>query len=157
MSILLLGITLVVFSVASMLDAARISETLRQPGVFDLVGPDRYLMGTGILLLVLGVGLLYQGARQVYAGGRHAPGAGGDSDANTHLWLLGGIVVYAVLMATVGYTISTLVFFLIAFRVMGMRSWGWVVGSAVVVTSCFAILFRYAADMPLPKGWFGLG
>jgi putative tricarboxylic transport membrane protein len=153
MSFLLLGITLIVFSAASIVDAARISTNLRQPGVFDIVGPDRYLLGAGALLLVLGVGLVYQGANQLLGRAPRISVHTADSGSNTHLWLLGSIVLYAMLMPTVGYVIATLVFFLTAFRVMGMRNWAWILGSAVVVTASLAIIFTYAADMPLPRGW----
>lgn len=157
MPFLLLGLTLEVFAIASILDANRISTRLRLPGVFDLMGPDRYLLAIGILLLLLGLGLIAQGARQLRAaaGTRTSPAA--TEAVHTHLWLLAAIVLYAVLMPVAGYTIATLAFFLAAFRIMGMRSWGWTIGSASVVTASFAWIFLRAADMPLPRGWLNLG
>jgi hypothetical protein len=157
MPILLLGLAFEVFAIASLLDANRITTNLRRPGVFDLMGPDRYLMAIGVILLLLGLGLIFQGVRQLRTATPTATLPVATEPVRTHLWLLGAIILYVVLMPVAGYAIATLAFFLAAFRIMGMHRWGWTIGSAVLVTASFVLIFVWAADMPLPKGWLQLG
>lgn len=157
MAILLLGIAIAVFGLASVIDANRITTQLRLPGVFDLMGPDRYLMAVGVGLLLLATTLIFQGLRAVRVSRPKTVVVTESNASNVHLQLLCVLVLYAVLTPVVGYMFATFLFFIAAFRVMGVTTWRWSLISAVPATGSFILIFVVAADMNFPKGWFNIG
>lgn len=150
---ILLGALFVVFAAVSFWDGYRIATTLRRPGVYDGLGPDRYLIAVGAVILVLGIALAVQGFLEMQ---RAAPKSEEEEPASRrHLWLLAAICGYAVLIWFLGYAASTLLFFIAALWIMGHRDWRWNLSSSVALTLAFFLLFEYAADISLPKGVFG--
>ena len=64
MAVALMGLSFLVFGAISIWDALRISGTVRLRGTLDLVGPDGYLLGVAVLLIVVGFLLLIQGVSE---------------------------------------------------------------------------------------------
>jgi len=163
----LLGIALLVFGVASILDARRIGSTIRRRGTLDIVGPDGYLLGVGVLLLLLGVLLALQAWLQwrraaprdagAAAAAAAAATATADEGGYAHFALIAALLGYAVLLPIAGYAASTVVFLLAVFRIMGVRSWARSAAGALALTILFYVAFTRVADLPLPRGWHGLG
>ena len=157
----LLGIALLVFGVASILDARRIGSTIRRRGTLDIVGPDGYLLGVGVLLLLLGVLLALQAwlqwRRAVPRDAGAAATATADEGGYAHFALIAALLGYAVLLPVAGYAASTVIFLLAVFRIMGVRSWVRSAGGALALTILFYVAFTRVADLPLPRGWHGLG
>jgi hypothetical protein len=149
---IVLGSIFIVLAGISFWDGYRIMTTLRRPGVYDGLGPDRYLLVVGAMMLLLGVALAVQGAREYRQ--RTAPAAD-DQASNRHLWLLATICGYAFLIWFLGYAAATLAFFIAALWIMGQRNWRWNLPSAVALTVAYYFMFEYAADISLPQGVFG--
>jgi hypothetical protein len=61
MPAMILGLLFLVFGAVSIRDAQRIASTIRKRGTLDVIGPDGYLEGTAVLLIVVGILLLVQG------------------------------------------------------------------------------------------------
>jgi len=169
-----LGVAFLLFGAVSVWEALRIGGTLRSRGTLDLIGPDRYLLGVAVLLLVVGVILLIQGAyaarrsRTVQPAAappmRSAPVNGHASVAttdapvgNAHLWLLGTLFAYAVLLQVLGYLLATVAFTAATFRIMGTKSWWTTLIGAIVLTGVCYASFLWIADLPLPRGMLGIG
>ena len=148
---IVLAAIFIVLAGISLWDGYRITTTLRRPGVYDGLGPDRYLMTIGLLVLILGVALAVQGAREFR---RHAPQPAGEPASNRHLWLLGTVCGYVVLIWLLGYALATLAFFIAALWIMGQRDWRWNLPSALALTVAYYLMFEYAADISLPQGVF---
>ncbi len=149
---LILAVAMLIFSVASVMDAGRITSAYRVPGAFDLLGPDRYLTGAGILIGVLGLALLVQSILALRtATSSRVPSLGSD-ESRRHLLIAAILVGYAVLIPVLGYTAATFVFFPFAFRIMGVSDWRYVALWSVASTAAFYLSFVVLADMPLPKG-----
>jgi hypothetical protein len=151
MPTMLLGVIFVLIAGVSLWDANRITTNLRRPGVFDSLGPDRYLMAVGVVLLVLGVALAVQGALSL----RRKPETAEEPGSQRHVWLFVIVCAYAGFIWLIGYAPATLAFFLATLWIMGQRDWRWTVPSAVALTLTFFLLFEYAADISLPRGQFG--
>jgi len=153
----LLGGALFVLGCVSLWDAYGIASRQRRPGVFDSLGPDRYLMTVAVMLLIVGLCVNVQEARRAPPPvSRHAQRSNAEA-ARAHLWLLAAMCSYIGAIAVVGYALATFAFFALAFWIMGLRSWRWNVASSVALATAFVLLFQYLADMPLPKGAFGAG
>lgn len=149
---ILLGAIFVALAGVSFWDGYRIASTLRRPGVYDGLGPDRYLMAVGLLVLILGVALAVQGAREFH---QKAPEVAGEQASTRHLWLLAAICGYVALIWLLGYAIATFAFFVATLWIMGQRDWRWSLPSAAALTAAYFLMFEYAADISLPKGVFG--
>jgi putative tricarboxylic transport membrane protein len=158
MSVVALGLSFLLFSAVSIWDGLRIAGSVRLRGTLDLIGPDRYLLGVGVLLAVVGLLLLVQGIlmmRKPQAAG--ATPAGDDGGGYVHFALIGILLAYAMLLPIAGYLITTLAFFLVTYRVMGMERWGVNILSSLASTALFWAAFTILADLPLPKGLLDIG
>jgi hypothetical protein len=149
---ILLGAIFVALSAVSLWDGYRIMTTLRQRGMYDGLGPDRYLMTVGLIVFILGVALAVQGARER---SRQAPETADEQASSRHIWLLGAICGYAALIWFLGYAPATLAFFVAALWIMGERDWRWNLSWAAALTVIYVLVFDYAADISMPKGLFG--
>ena len=153
-----LGIAFLIFGGVSIWDARRIASTTRLRGTLDIVGPDGYSLGVGVLLLAIGVLLTLKGfADARHRGARVAPSAADETGSYSHFALIAVLLVYAIAMPVVGYAVTTLAFFLAVFRIMGIRSWVRNAVASLGLTVLFYLAFTIVADLPLPKGWHGLG
>ncbi len=70
--------------------------------------------------------------------------------------MLGGLVIYGILIPLVGYAPATLVFFILIFRVLGLRSWWAGIGLGLVLTLIFQVLFGHFLGVALPRGLLNL-
>jgi hypothetical protein len=165
MSHALLGLAFLLFGAVSVWDANRIASTIRLRGTLDVVGPDRYLLGVAVLLIVVGALLVVDGivaarrraVRTVGATAR-APGAATVEEGGyAHFALMAALLAYALLMPVAGYAAATLAFLVAVFRIMGIRSWTRTIVASLLLTALFFVSFTELADLPLPKGWHGLG
>src|SRR6185436_3606050 len=103
MSVVLLGLSFLLFSAVSIWDGMRIAGSVRLRGTLDLIGPDRYLLGVAVLLALVGVLLLVQGVlmmRKPQAAGT-APAAD-DGGSYVHFALIGILLAYAILLPIAG-------------------------------------------------------
>ena len=155
MPTLLFGLALLALAACGLWDGYRIATTVREPGVFDPVGPDYYMLGVAAVLFVLALCLVVQGVRRP-ASDNDEPVIPEDEKSNRHLWLVAAVGVYLVLMPTAGYLVATMVFFLATLRIMGPISWQRNALISLALTAVFFMLFAIGADMPLPKGFLPL-
>lgn len=160
MPIVLLGVAFLVFGAASMWDSHRITMAERSRGVFDLIGPDYYLLTIGVLLIVMAFFLVFQGAAQMRAQRAGGAVSAGEPDAGLgwrHLWLAITLFAYVLLIPLIGYPIATFLLFFSLFTVMGVERWTTIVLSSLVLAVVFFVVFVIFADMPFPKGLLNIG
>lgn len=145
-----LGFVFIIFGAASAWDGFRITNTVRTPGVFDLVGPDRYLLALGALLAILGAVMIGSVMRSAPAG--DAVAVSTNNGSRVHVWLFALTSAYVGAILIAGYAAATLLFFVLAFRLLGLRDWRRNLPTAVALAVIYYVLFIHLADMPLPKG-----
>lgn len=145
-----LGIVFLALGALSIADANRITNHVRKPGTFDVLGPDGYIFYVGILLIVLAGILGFVSLRQEAQPSRQCA-----QSARSHVYLLIFAVtaLYAALVPIVGYTAATALYFVSALRVLGGRTWPADLSSAMILTIMFYTAFVYFADLPMPRGW----
>lgn len=138
-------------------DGLRITEALRRPGIYDIVGPDRYLVVVGVLLLICGAGLALQ-AIGPEAGDDGEPQVETEDSPAPHgslrpmLLLFGALMAYAVTLPWLGYLLSTLLFLGLAFYLSGVEGGRRIVFAAVALSVGFQVVFVQFADMAMPSG-----
>jgi len=62
--------------------------------------------------------------------------------------------IYIFLMSIVGYLLATLVYFLMEFRVEGVKSWRLVVVLSLVLSAAYYVIFVQLCEMMFPRGIF---
>lgn len=69
--------------------------------------------------------------------------------------ILGGLILFAVLMETVGFTVNTLLFVTYLMKVVQKERWSQTIVIAVATTACLFIVFQLLLGITLPKNEFG--
>jgi hypothetical protein len=131
-------------------DGMRITRDLRESSTFDAIGPDRYVIGLGVLLLLAGFVYLAFGPRsQAQKLADDAPRGFG-----LPMWiaLTALMLGYVGAIVLAGYALATALFFVVALRVMGAASWKRTLVPALVAAAVYWLLFARLADMSLPRG-----
>lgn len=147
------GFFFILLSFIGLYDTWRIRTEVRPTADFDGIGPDGYLAILSLILLALGLTLALRSK---------IPGETSDwSDLRRwpppdYVVVAAIMTVFVALIPVIGFSISSLMFFLALFGLLGDWSWTRTVGYAVVTTAVVYIVFVYFADMSLPKSFLGV-
>jgi len=136
----------------SLADGWRISQQAREVANFDAIGPDRYLLALGALMIAGGLWRLL-GAGPHAAGARREPGAAGGGRTfhlALTLVLLAGV---AALTPVLGFSLACLLFLAAELQLLAGWPWWKSVATSAAAALAFHAAFVWLADMPLPKGW----
>lgn len=146
------GILFMLAGIVSLVDGWRIATEAREQANFDAIGPDRYLLALGALMLVGGVWrLLAQpdlSAEHHRAIADHATGS--MPTLATTLVMLAG---FAALTPAIGFSLACLLFLAAQFALLSGWPWWKNVATAAVAASALHAAFIWFADMPFPKGY----
>ncbi len=141
----------VAFGLAAMVEGLRL-VVYKDPYVFyDPVGPGYYV-------LALSVGLLIVGAVHLVVHYRKSGVVTYTAGSREMRPLFSSIIVlvlYLLLISFTGYLVATLFFFLLQFRVTGVRSWRTNVILTLVFTAVYYVIFVRLCEMVFPRGIFG--
>ena len=140
------SLLLIVLGVVSSWEAIRLGREARGEQLFDVVGPDRYLLGIAVLLILLGLFHL--------RGKPPAPPEAADESRAAHLpaALTGLMAIYAAAMPFIGYALATALFLVAALSLTRAGS-RWIILAVAIITSiAFVLVFDVFAEMPLPIG-----
>jgi hypothetical protein len=156
MSERLWGLALVTIGGLWMWDGWRLEKAERASSMFDSLGPDRYLVMMGGLLVLTGL-IIGLGKPEVQDGEQV-----GTSTLAFHRRFFSPpvlftllLVAYALVIPRLGYTGSTLLFFFLAYYLAGRRNVVATLTTSVFSAGVFYVLFPYLADMSLPRGVLG--
>lgn len=115
-----------------------------EPGLFP------FLIGSGIVLL----SVVQAVSQFLIIGDRAERGRIGDvRRVGIVVLLLGG---YALALERVGFLVCTVLFFVVLFRTLGSRGWGYAIGAGVLGTLLAYALFDVWLRVNLPRGPLGL-
>jgi hypothetical protein len=149
------GALFLLLGVVSIADGWRIAQQAREGANFDAIGPDRYLIGLGAAMLLAGLWRLLRGLPPESDVATVVPDR--DGKATAHLLLtLAMLVAFALLVPVLGFSPTCFLFLAAQLRVLGGWSWWRSLGVAAPIALAFHLAFISLADMPLPKGYFGI-
>ncbi len=143
------GVCLIIIGVIIVWNGWLLGQNERATSMFDVLGPDRYIILIGALIIFSGI--LIALSRPANAA---SAGTGERSLAPTTFSI--ALSVYAATIPWLGYTTATFFFFVGAFLLAGRRNIISTLVISVISTASFYLLFIYFADMPLPLGIFGV-
>jgi hypothetical protein len=150
------GLFFVLLGLVSIADGWRITQQAREGANFDAIGPDRYLIALGGLLLAAGIWRTCQRAEpaSIASGSaRQEPrGEPDGAEARTLLLTVAALAGFALLVPIVGFTPASLLFLIAQLRIMADWPWWRIVLAALTIAAALDVTFVRFADMPLPKG-----
>jgi hypothetical protein len=145
------AILFMLLGAVSLADGWRISQQAREAANFDAIGPDRYLLALGFLLLAAGLWRLL-GSAQVDAERRDDAGEAPSMGSHLALTLV-LLAAFAALTPVLGFSLACLLFLAAQLQLLGRWPWWRSAAAAVVIALAFHATFVWLADMPLPKGF----
>jgi hypothetical protein len=149
------GVLFLLLGAVSLADGWRIARQAREGANFDAIGPDRYLIALGALMLLGGLWRLLRNPEPAVE--TAAAAADGDGGAMSSLLLtVGQLAAFALLVPVLGFAPTCFLFVAVQLRMLGGWTWWRSLGVAALIAISFHIAFIGFADMPLPKGYFGI-
>jgi hypothetical protein len=147
------GLVFLAFGGVAIAEGWHIERDVRAGSNFDAVGPDRYLMAIGALLLVLGLWLSLRPLQL----GEKAHNDRLPADVRINLFVtLGMLAAFTLAIPYAGFTLGCFVFLTVLFH--RLSDWSWVRSAltAAASSAIFDIALVRLADVPLPAGIIGL-
>jgi hypothetical protein len=146
------GVLFVLLGLLSAGDGWRITQQARVGANFDAIGPDRYLITLGALMLIAGVWrLLSKPETEPRA---HAEAR--SSELPTLALTLVLFAAFAFAVPYLGFSLACFLFLTAELWVLSRWAWWKTLALAVPIALAFHVAFITFADMPLPKGYFGI-
>ena len=149
------GLLFLLIGVVSIADGWRITQQARQGANFDAIGPDRYLMALGALMLAAGAWRLVP--RTLLQTEPRTPEDEQSAGATRSLLVtLGLLGAFAFAVPLIGFSVACFLFLAAQLRLLGGWTWWRSLAAAALIALAFHVAFIRFADMPLPKGYFGI-
>jgi putative tricarboxylic transport membrane protein len=115
----------------------------------DAIGPGAYIVAYSICLLIVGAAYLVLNFR------KKATSEGVPvewKNPSKVLKMVASFVIYNVLIELVGYLIATILFFLMQFKIVGVRSWRTIFLLSLIGAAVYYILFEKYCSIIFPHG-----
>jgi hypothetical protein len=148
------GILLLVISIICLTESLRLISGLDPKRISDVLGPGYYIFSLGIFLMITGMIHLFMHYRVALRTKKWSfTQKLGIREMNmkvVHMILV--FVIYILLIHTVGYFVSTLLFFFLEFRLAGVRSWKSNMILTSIVTVVFYFVFIHYCQIVFPRG-----
>lgn len=147
-----------IIGLVNIAESLRLTLTMRQPGIYDVVGPDHYSFIVGLALITAAIIYLFVHPRQTSTGKRRESneGTGEGSGLVKVVGIVGILALYAILIPAIGYFLASIVFFCLILKTLGLSSWILSVILSVGMTLIYQLTFGYFLGVILPKGFLGL-
>jgi hypothetical protein len=147
----LLGIGLI-----GLAEGLRLTQNIDPDAITDVLGPGYYIFFLGLILMIAGITHLFLHDRKTVSMKQEA------SDRETGkqkvnlivLYMAVVLVIYLVAINIAGYLVATPIFFLLEFRLAGVKSWNRNVILTLALTAAFYLIFINYCRMVFPPGVF---
>ncbi len=145
------GVFLIAISIFSITESVRLMLSRDPTILYDTLGPGSYLLFVSIGLLISS--LMYISKHLIKEGPEVAERA--ETTGRMRLRVITSFIaylVYVVLMDISGYSTATLVFFILMFRIVDIKSWTHNIILSASLTLAFYVIFVKYCNMAFPKG-----
>ncbi len=143
------GILILVISLVVMTEGFRLITHKVPHILYDRIGPGYYIFILGIALMVTLVFYFIPNYRKSLSQKKVAVN---NKMGTRAMSIFGVFTSYIFLVHIVGYLASTIFFFLLEFRICGVKSWRMNVILTFALTIAYYIIFVKYCDMIFPKG-----
>jgi hypothetical protein len=144
-------IFILVMGIITMVEGLRLIFIKDPAAIYDLIGPGPYLLVVSMMFMGGGIVHLVTNWRKSVAA------QGVVIDKKLRRKLISTVVncaIYLLLISTVGYLIATPIFFLLQFRIEGIRSWLRNLALTFVISATYYLVFVKYCSLIFPRGIF---
>ncbi len=118
--------------------------------LYDVLGPGFYNIGMGAILIVVGIiYLISQLKKRPQATPK--PSAGNEYKLKMAS-MVGALALYIFLLDYIGYFFSSILFFILIKKIVGIRSWLRNLAAGMAMAIIFYVVFVKWLDMIFPQG-----
>ena len=136
----------------SIADGYRLTVEAREASGFDALGPDRFIIVLGAIILSLGAFYIRE-ARAEAAGALSIASSDENRTGTNRFYLMAlAFAAYIIIAPFGGYVLSTVLFFLVAYWLMDLRGVARCITATVVTVTAFTLVFVVFAGIPMPLG-----
>jgi hypothetical protein len=149
--VLIEGILLLVISFVGLAESIRLVSDIDPHTVYDVLGPGYYILFISLALMVTGI------LHIVVNYGKGVAPTKVVVDMELRKRMIGMILalgLYTLAINFLGYLVSTVVFFLLEFMIVGVKSWRTNIILTIALTAVYYIVFIKYCDMVFPRGIF---
>ncbi len=143
------GLILVGISLVSVAESLRLIYYKDPQMMMDWLGPGYYLLLMSIGMLVTGVIHIYHHLRKGQTIAKE------KTSKEMTIRLITSFVacaIYLILIDIIGYAIATFVFFILMFRIVGIRSWPYNLVLSAFLSVAYYFVFVKFCSMVFPRG-----
>ncbi len=143
------GLLLIAISLVSLGESLRLILDKDPMTFYDPVGPGCYLLIVSLGLLITGLIYIFHHFR------KGQPITKEEPSGDIKFRFMGSFLscaLYFILMDNIGYATASFVFFLIMFRVIGLRSWVRNFALSLILCIAFYVIFVKYCNMVFPSG-----
>ena len=145
------GILLLLISLLGIVEGIRLNANIDSETVVDVLGPGLYVL---FLSIVLGItGIIHLAANYKKSGALKRPAASKEMRTRMIATIL-VLATYIFLISITGYLAATLVFFVLEFKVTGIRSWSLNIILSTILTALYYLIFIRYCNLIFPRGIF---
>lgn len=143
------GLLLMVVSLVGMGEGFRLVLYKDPYTLYDPLGPGFYLIAISLGLMALGIVHLFSHP----ASPLPMEGSSGDKKMRIKVALtVLSCVIYLFLIRIFGYPLATLFFFILEFKIHGIRSWPIIVLLSLIFSAFYYLIFVQYCHMVFPRG-----
>ena len=145
------GALLVVVSLVGLAEGLRLVIYKDPYTLYDPLGPGFYIIAISIGLMAIGIVHLLSRSKKVFTL-KEMP-----VDKKMRIRMMSTVaacVIYIFLIRIIGYPLATILFFLLEFRIQGIKSWPWIVVLSLVLSALYYLVFVQYCSMVFPRGIF---
>ena len=143
------GMILLGVGFLSLTEGLKLISEMDPTRLSDAIGPGAYIVAYSICLLIVGAAYLILNFRKRVSS-EHAPVK--KENRFKFVSMVVSFVIYNLLIGLVGYLIATALFFLMQFRIVGVRSWRRIILLSLVCAAVYYILFEKYCNIIFPRG-----
>ena len=145
------GILLLVISFVGLAESLRLVSVRDPHTVYDTLGPGYYILFLSLALMAAGALHIAVNYRKRIAVTKL------EVDRGLRKRMIGMILTLALYTLAInffGYLVSTVLFFLLEFRIVGIKSWRANILLTTVLTAAYYVVFIQYCNMVFPRGIF---
>ena len=152
--LLIEGILLLFIGLVSMREAL-LSIIYKNPQtLYDPLGPGFYILLLSGAMMTIGFIHLFINYRKVLSIEKLAVSNELGKRVKRVISMIVVFAIYIFLINIVGYLVATIFFFILEFRIVGIKSWATIVILSLVITAVYYVVFIRYCNIVFPKGIF---
>ena len=146
--VLLEGILLFLLAFVSLVEGLYLMGMESSQKVRDVLGPGFYLVLLSSVLVITSIVHLANFRKQIVT----AKSTMSRETGMRVVSIMAVLSIYTFLIGTIGYLFASLIFFLMLFKVVGIKSWRTAVFATLLLTGFYYLVFVQLCNMIFPPG-----